>query len=143
MCGGKGGTSSTVTNKTSIDPDIKGTYLDLIKRGTQVSNTPYPGYGGQLVAGFNPTQTGAFNAINQASTAYQPYFSQAQQYAQQGASPITPQVFSPEALQQYENPYTSDVINASLGISNQQNEIAQRQLMDTGIGAGNAFGGDR
>lgn len=62
--------------------------------------------------------------------------------AQQGATPLTTTAFSPGAVNQYESPYQSDVINATEALENQQ-DAQQKQSLQGNITAAGAFGGDR
>ena len=58
------------------------------------------------------------------------------------AGPVSAQQFSGSAVNQYESPYTQDVINATQNQFNNQNTQQAQFLNSQNIGAG-AFGGDR
>ncbi len=53
------------------------------------------------------------------------------------------QQFSKAAIDQYQSPYTQDVVDATQGWFNNQNAIQGNQLIGQGIKQGNMFGGDR
>lgn len=139
--GSKGsGGSSTVTQ--NIPADVLQNYKDVTSQAQQVAQTPYTPYGGQLVAGLNSTQENAINSIPGATNAYQPYFGQAQGLIGQGTQSYNPTAFSAGQVQQYENPYTQDVINSTLANVNQENAKQQNQLQGNAITSG-AWGGNR
>jgi len=51
--------------------------------------------------------------------------------------------WDPAMVRSLESPYTQDVVNATQGWFNNQNQIQANDLLSQGIRAGNAFGGDR
>lgn len=53
------------------------------------------------------------------------------------------QQFSKAAIDQYQSPYTQDVVDATQNWFNNQNAIQGNQLIGQGIKQGNVFGGDR
>ena len=61
---------------------------------------------------------------------------------QQGAAPVGATPWSGSAIQQYMNPYTQSVINATQGEFNNQNQQQAQFLNSANISSG-AFGGDR
>ena len=84
--GGKGGTS---TSSVSIPPEVLARYNAVNSRAEDVAQQPFQQYGGEFVAGLNPTQLAGMNATNAAASQAQPYFGAATQgllSAQQGGS---------------------------------------------------------
>jgi hypothetical protein len=67
---------------------------------------------------------------------------EAAQYAQQGATPITSTPYTAANVDQYMSPYQGDVVNSTEAQLNNQDAIQQQQLTGSAISAG-AFGGDR
>ncbi len=137
---GSSGGSSTVTQ--NIPPDVLAAYKDVTSKAQSTAGTPYTPYGGQLVADMNSTQNQALSGINNAQGAYQPYFNQAQGLVNQGTQGYSPAAFSQTALQQYQNPYTQDVINSTLANTNIEDAKQQSALQGNAIAKG-AWGGDR
>lgn len=135
---GKG--SNTVT--TSPNPTVMKYYQDVFNRASTTSQRPYQPYKGQLVAPLSPLEQQAQQGITAASQMAQPYIQQAGRYAEQAATPITPTPWSAQAVQQYENPYQSDVINATMNQLNEVNAQQQQGVMGNAISSG-AWGGDR
>ncbi len=109
---GKGGaptTTQTVQNQNvAYTPTGLGGFQDIYNRASQVASQPYQPYGGQLVQGLNPTQTGAISNI----------------------TGIANNPLSASQIQQYENPYQQDVVNATMGNINETNR--QQMAQTTG-----------
>lgn len=95
-----------------------------------------------MTAGLTGTENQGIANTNAAQGIYQPYFNQAQGLINQGTQAYTPTPFSAGAVQQYESPYTQDVINSTLANINQENGKQQSQLQGNAIASG-AWGGDR
>jgi len=141
-----GGKTSTTNNTTSTSPPqaFLDAYQGLINKANPIAATPYQAYGGQLVAGLSSGQNQAINQAQNTTGIAQPYFQQANQYVQQSATPISTTPFSASAIQQYQSPYTQQVIDSTLANINQQNAGQQNQLTGSAIASGvNPFGGDR
>lgn len=101
------------------------------------ASTPYTPYTGELTAGINGQQTSGINATNAAANQAQPYYAQAGQLASDAANPLTA-----AQIQQYQNPYTQNVVNATQAQFNDQNGQQQNSLKGTAAQQG-ALGGDR
>jgi hypothetical protein len=112
-------------------------YYNLLNQAGQVAQTPYQAYGGELVAGVNAQQMQGIGGINANAGFAQPYIQQAGQYAQQAAAPI-----SAAQIQQYESPYTQQVVNATQAQFANQNAQQQSQVQGNAAAQG-ALGGDR
>jgi hypothetical protein len=154
------GGSSKETQQTqqvqqnTIDPEQKallmGNYATAQGNAAKL-NTPY---GGLLTAGFNPTQTAAQGLFS--GLASNPTYGTTANAATNGAmgvlgtplnGKITPQTVNPSTiagtdLSQYTNPYTSSVINATMGENERGREMQQVADQQHSTAAG-AFGGAR
>ena len=136
----KGSTKTTTTGPS--DPAVSGAYNQLLTQAQGLANQPLSLYGGPLVAPLNATQNQAIGQIASSGSLAAPYLTEAAGYAQQGATPITQQAYSPSAIQQYYSPYQTDVINSTMALENQQDQQQQQSLAGN-ITAAGAWGGDR
>jgi hypothetical protein len=125
-------TSSTLS--TSQVPQYLSDYLyNLMSGAYSAAQQPYQTYGGPRIAGFTDPQTQAFQATQNAASAYQPQFQAAQQTAAAGAGLSTlgaaqpyftaASQTTPGVIQNYMNPYQQNVIE-------QMGTQAQRQLQE-------------
>lgn len=130
--------SSTTSQSTQMDPDVKAFSLDLLNRGRAVADQPYQGYTGQTVAGFSPNQTQAYDMAKTFATGN---VGAGSLQAAQGAA-TRALGFSPANIQEYLNPYTQNVIDTTMSDLERQRQIAQQGTGDRAIAA-RAFGGDR
>lgn len=135
--GSKGSVQTTSNTTSAPDATAAAAYRDVLQRAQTAANTPYQAYGGQQVADLNSTQQSAFNTINGAQGAYQPFLNSASGYATAGASPITS-----ADLARYQNPYQQQVIDATMANINENNGQQRTALTGNAISQG-AFGGDR
>jgi hypothetical protein len=97
-----------------------------LNRAQGVAGTPYQGYTGQEVAPVNQQQMAGIGTINQGAGA-----------VQAAGAPLTPQ-----QIQQYMNPYTNDVVQATQADFANQNAEQLSQVKGNAAAAG-ALGGDR
>ncbi len=132
MGSGKG--QSNATSTTAPNPAAMSNYYDLLNRANQVGSTPYQPYTGNLLAPFSQSQQTAFNTIDQSQGIANADIGQAQNYAQQGAAPITGQ-----QIAGYENPYQNQVINATLGQIQYLDANQQAQMESPWVGSGGLF----
>lgn len=151
MCGGgKGGDSTTQTTSqnstaTQSPPDyLDQAYRQLVGQAQGIANSPLQIYQGNTIAPFSGAQTQAFNQVQNAQGAANPYINAAA--GSVGASQANlwdglPQ-FSQQNIQQYENPYQQDVIDATMKQIGQLNAQQQSQLQGNAV-ANHALGGDR
>ena len=139
-----GGGGSTTTSSTTVPPQFLQAYQQTVNRATQVASAPYQGYNGQLVAGFSGDQTAAQQAVRNVQGSYQPMLNNATSAVQASQTPLwqNTQQFSPSAVQQYENPYQSQVVAATQAQIANQDAQQQTQLAGNAASSG-AFGGDR
>jgi hypothetical protein len=139
---GKSSGTNTTTSTSQPPQQFLNAYSNLLGLGTTVASQPLQQYSGPLVAGFTPMQNQAFGTIQNAQGIADPYINAAAQYTSSGATPITPTAFSADQVNQYESPYTQQVVNATQAQFNNQNQQQQQQLIGNAISQG-AFGGDR
>ncbi len=118
---------NTATTTTKPPADVLAQYQSLLQRASGVSN-------GQTVAPLNSTQNQAIGSFNQIPSQFLP---QAQNYVQQGASPITG-----GQIANYSNPFQQSVVNATMGNINETNAEQQQQVTGNAIAQG-ALGGNR
>lgn len=135
--------SKTTTQNTTTAPDAAAysAYQATLGKAARAANQPFQSYTGEMVAPVNAQQNAGIGNINAAFGSAAPDLSSAENYAGLGAAAINPTAFSGAALQQYESPFQSDVINATMAqIANQ--DAQQQQVIGNSISSG-AFGGDR
>lgn len=106
----------TQTQTTSIDPAARQAYLDNLNAAKQAAE----GLGVQQFAGFDPMYQEAERAAYQASM----------------------QPFTAQSIQQFQNPYETDVINAALGDIERSRQM-QSMSNAAQATAAKAFGGSR
>lgn len=109
-------------------------YNALMSRIMQQSQQPYTPYGGELVAGTNPTEQTAYGQLQSAYGSAQPYINQAAQYAALGASPI-----QASAIQNYSNPYQDMVTSATMNQLQNVQQANNTQAMGSTLGSGGLF----
>jgi hypothetical protein len=136
MCG-KGSNTSTSSSTTSAAPQATSAYQALLDRAQGVAATPYQAYTGELTAPINSQQQAGISGINAASGQAQPAINQALGLAAGAANPLTA-----AQIQQYQNPYTQNVIDVTQAQFNNQNAQQQQQLTGNAISQG-ALGGNR
>lgn len=135
--GNKKGATTTTTSNTTASPEAMAAYRDILARATSTAATPYSAYTGDRVAGFTPDQMAAFDATRAAQGVANPYISEATGFARMGASPI-----DASAIDRYQNPYTSSVVDTTLADLARSNAIAQQQVTGNAALRG-ALGGSR
>src|SRR5260221_3258008 len=114
------GSNSQVTNSSSSvnpNPVAMQNYLDLLSRAQTVSNTPYTGYSGQEVAPINAQQQFGVGNINTAAAGFAPYSGQAGADIAGAGTAV-----NANDINQYMDPYTSQVINATQADFDTQNQ---------------------
>lgn len=145
--------NNTSTSTTTIDPVLKARQDALYGQATGLAGTPYQPYTGERIAGFTPDQQAAFEAARGAAGAG---FGELDA-ASGGADLLSRFKIAPEdkavganvavrsgaeGYKQYMDPYTGEVIDATLGDIERnrgdvQNQIRLRQAAE------GAFGGSR
>lgn len=157
--GGGGGGTNTVVQQSGPPAQVLANYQQVYGQAQNVAQQPFPTYDGSLIAGFTPQQIAGFNNINTAVNAAQPFLNTASQDITNSTTPLAPTVqpyvdqatgiysgiaggLTPSQINQYESPYTSQVVNATENQLNNQNAIQQAGVAGNAISQG-AFGGDR
>ena len=134
---GKGSNTSTSNTTTAPNPQAMQAYSDLMAKAQGIAATPYTPYGGEIVAPFNAQQNTGVAGINDYANFAQPYIQQAAGLATNAASPITA-----AQIQQYESPYTQQVVDATQKQFNSQNATQMQGVKGNAIAQG-ALGGNR
>jgi len=140
MSGGKAQSSTSSNQSYSPPPQVLNAYLNNLQSAQNVASTPYTPYSGSLVAPINQQQAAGITGINQASGIPQNYNSLATGLNLAGA--LSPGQFNNE-VNQFESPYTQQVVGATQAEYNNQNQQAQQALISQNSLNGNGFGGDR
>lgn len=133
---GKGSNTTSNTSTSSADPQAAALYRDILTRAQGVASTPYQGYTGELTAGINSQQQAGIGNINANAGYASPYISQAAGLATASSAPITAQT-----IQQYQNPYTQQVVDATTQQLQHDNASAMANLQGNQIAQG-ALGGN-
>jgi hypothetical protein len=134
-------TQTQQQSANTIDPQQMAMYQANYKTAQgNAANLAQP-YTGQLTAGFTPAQVQAQGILSGVAT--DPAYQQTANAATAGATGIlNSNPLSAADLQQYMNPYTSNVIDTTNQQIGQQRQIAQNQANQQATAAG-AFGGSR
>jgi hypothetical protein len=142
--GEKGGGTNTTTTTQNIPPEVLAQYQKVTAQANDVASQPLQQYQGNIVAGLSGLQNQGLDTLGGLNNTVQPYINQGQQYLANSTTPLWNQTqqFSPQSVQQYQNPYTQNVINATEAQQNQQDAIQQSQVVGNAASQG-AWGGDR
>ena len=127
------GKGDKTTQSSTVDPASQARYDDLYNRAKGVAGQPFTPYTGARVAGFNPDQLAGFDATRNMfgrSLSYDP----TRQLNNLAQGPLN--------IQQFQNPYTDQVINNTLSDLNDARQMQIQSDQDAAIGRG-AFGGSR
>jgi len=131
-----GGSNTQTTQQTSTPTNLAG-IQSIFNAVQNAASTPFTPYGGELVAPVNAQQTTGINNINANANYASPFFSAAGNAALGAVQPLTQQ-----QIENYQNPYTKNVIDATQANFNENNAIQQNQVKGNAASAG-ALGGDR
>lgn len=140
MSGGGGTTTSNTS--TQVPPDVLAEYNKVVARANQVADQPLNQYEGPIVAGQTPDELAAYNTINNMQGITAPYTQQASNLVGQSTQNINPNTVSASDIQNYQSPYTADVLKTAMAAQNNQDAQQQEQLKGNAISSG-AWGGDR
>lgn len=142
--GGGGGGTNTVVQSSQIPQQFLDAYTQALGKAQTASSAPLQQYQGQTVADLQPLQNQAFGTIQNSFGTTQPYLDQAKGLITQGTQPLWSgvQQFSPDAVSQYQNPYTQQVLNSQIALEQNQDAQQQQALKGNAISSG-AWGGDR
>ena len=150
------------TTTTTTDPAQMQMYQDLYGKAKGIAQQPFVPFTGARVAGFNPDQLQTFDATrnmfgqsmgfdprqglntlaNQAAPTVSPVTGSATDIDRSDIRNITPQSLLSTDLKAYQNPFQSQVIDATLGDLNRARQMQIQSDQDAAIGRG-AFGGSR
>lgn len=137
---GSKGTNTTTnqsTNTTAPDPNAYQAYLNILNQANSVGSTPYQAYTGEQTAPINAQQQAGISGINANANFATPYIQSAAATAANASQPL-----SASAINQYLNPYTQQVVNATQAQFANQN-AQQLQSVRGNATAQGALGGDR
>ncbi len=121
--------TSNGTSTTTLAPQLGDTLYGNIGRAQALADTPFQPYAGQMVAGFNPTQMQAQNALTRIGAdqvgggTLQSAIGTAQGVAGYAPQMVSTQPLTGVDLSGYMNPFTDQVINGSLGDLERQRQI--------------------
>lgn len=132
-----GSKNQTQTSAQTTTPVNQQALQNIYNTVAGAATTPYTPYSGELTAPVNSQQTAGINNINSAANYASPYIQSAANLAQGASNPLTA-----AQIQQYQNPYTQNVVNATQAQFNDQNGQAQNSLKGNAAMQG-ALGGDR
>jgi hypothetical protein len=143
--GQKGGSTqqTSTASSSSPPPQVMAEYQGLVDRATNVANQPYQPYQGEQVAPLTSQTLQGLGGISQYANAAQPYLGAAAGMTMGASGAVNPEQFQGMgSLQNYMNPYTQSVVQATQGEMNNQNQQQAQFLNSANISSG-AFGGDR
>lgn len=136
--GSQGMQASAGVSATYPNPLVAPKYMNFLNRAESVAATPYEAYAGQTVAGLTPDQQAAFQQTRGLQGYSQPYFDAARQMTQGAVGGIIPQNYG-STVQAYMNPYTQNVVNATVNQmreenARQMNDLTSQAIMSGGMG---------
>lgn len=137
---GGGGKSSTSSQTVSIPPEVLARYNAVNARAEDTAKQPFQQYGGEFVAGLNPTQQAGIQATSAASQSAQPYFGAATGLTLSGAQDVGP--LTQQQIGYYQNPAMLATVAPTQAALQQQQGQQLSQQQSEAI-KGGAFGGDR
>src|SRR5579885_497 len=140
MC--KGPSTQTVQNVSQPPPQFMNAYQNVVNSAFNLSSRGYQPYGGQMVAGFTPDQQQAMQAIMNLPGQQNGAIATAANNFNAASAPLSIDQFSPGAVQQYESPFTQQVVQATQQQFQNLNQQQQEGIVSNAVNAG-AFGGDR
>ena len=133
-----GSTKQTTSSTSTYRPDAVayGAYKSLFPQAQELTSQGYNPATGYNVAGLAPQQQQAFQQIGELQGGYQPYIDAARGYTEAAGGPI-----SQEAIQGYMNPYTENVVDATMANLAEQQRLDQRNVVGNAITQGALGGG--
>lgn len=135
--GGGGGGGQNTTQVQQI-PEFEQQFASENQNiARSLGSNPYPTYNGQLIAGFSPQQQQGMQMAGQAATAYQPDLGTAE-----GLTAASSGQWSPQAAQQYMNPYAQSALQPQIQALQLQQGADQRKI-DANATQSGAFGDSR
>jgi hypothetical protein len=134
-----GGKTATTTQAVQIPPEVLARYNAVNAQAQAAAAQPFQAYGGQFVAPLTATQQAGIAATYGAAGAAEPYYQAAAGLTAAGAGPVMPEQLQ---TQQYMNPFTQNVVEATQRALQQQQGQQRSQQQAEAI-RGGAYGGDR
>lgn len=143
MCGGGKGVQQTSQQVAYPSLPAAGAYTSAMDRIAAATSKPFQKYsssGEDYVASLNPTQTGAIQNVTGMQGMTDPYYQGATGLTLAGAGPVGR--LTSGQIQEYMNPYMSQVVDPVMAALRQQQgqQLSQQQ---TEAIRGGAFGGER
>lgn len=139
-----GGGTNTVTSNAAPPAQYLQAFSNAVTTAQNTASVPYQSYTGNLVAPLSPDQTSGISEVENAQGIANPYINAGAQEISNATTPIWGETaqFSPSNVQQYESPYTSQVLGTTE--ASEANTDAQQQatLQGNAVSSG-AWGGDR
>lgn len=138
-----GGTNTT-TSTTAPPAQFLNAYSTAVNNAQNVASTPFQAYPGNTVAPLSPDQTNGIAETENAQGIANPYINAGAQYINAATTPLWGETsqFSPSAVQQFESPYTNDVLNSTEAAEMNTDAQQQQQVVGNAVSSG-AWGGDR
>lgn len=133
MCKG----NTTTNTSTAPSAQAMGAYQNVLGQAQNVAQTPFNPYQGEFTAPINAQQNMGVSGINANANSASAPVNEALQLEQQAANPLTAQ-----QIQNYQNPYTQQVVNATEAQFQNQNAQQQQQVLGNAAAQG-ALGNDR
>ena len=138
------------STQTTVTPYAQPYVQSLLDKTQQLTSAPTPTYGGQLTAGYGDLQQQAWKGLSgltlpnslQTAGGNLQNISQQEQNLNYSPTAITAGQFSPQAAQEYMNPYIQQSLDPQLAALQRQQQINQQGDMAKLAQAG-AFGGSR
>ena len=132
---GKG--SSTTTSTSAPSAAASNLINPAAADAATAASNPFQFFPGQTVANLTPQQLAGMSEVNNATNIANPFINAASTLTQSGTQPI-----GASQINQYMNPYLSDVASTTSAEINQNNAIQQNQLQGNAAALG-ALGGNR
>lgn len=146
MSGGGSKTPSSTSTETKLPLWLEDASQDYIHKAEDIAGSDYQQYGGEQIAGFNPDQTNAFQAVRQnfgrTSGVLEDYARTAAQAANYNPLQVSGGSLPTTNLDAYMNPYIQQVEQGALQALDQQRLQGQNTIADQSVASG-AFGGSR
>jgi hypothetical protein len=132
-----GRSKKTTTSRREIAPYVERGSEQAITRAREIADRPYVEYGGERIAGMDPSEQRAYGLAEEGVGAYERDLGRSREFAEQAAQPFTD--FDQEA---YMNPYIKGALDPA---ARELREEMARQQQEIGGQAGmtGAFGGSR
>lgn len=136
LFGGSDSSSQQSARQSSgLDPRVFALMTENYGRAKNTANA----LGARQFAGFSPLQQQGFNFMGSLNQGFTP---QAMQAAEQGIAGMASNAFLGGRIAEYQNPYTQQVIDTTMGDLDRARQLQQQQVNAQALSRG-AFGGSR